>query len=145
MISSLFAILSLIIFSGCAKKEAIKSATDEEVLRERVMAYWNHRMKQELDKSYEYEDPIYKKKVSLVHYIKRLGVDPVKLIEVKIKGVRLEDATASVDLDTRIELKAPGAPGPFAVNMERKDRWGRIEGVWYHVTDEPSAQSGDQK
>lgn len=143
--ASLIAILSLIISSGCAKKEAIKSVSDEEVLRERVMAYWNYRTTQTFDKSYEYEDPIYKKKFSIVYYIKRFGNDPVRLKEVKIKGVRLEDKTAEVDLNRRIEVRAPGAPAPLTLNMDIKDKWGRIEGIWYHVIDGPSAQSGDRK
>lgn len=138
-------LLSLIISIGCVKKDAIKISSDEEVLRERVMAYWNHRVKQEFDKSYEFEDPIYKKGNSLVYYIKRFGLDPVRLKEVKIKGVQMEDAEARIDLTTRIEVRAPGAPAPITVNADRNDRWGRIEGMWYHIIGGHSAQSDDKK
>ncbi len=119
--------------------------SDEEVLRDRVMAYWDQRVKEDFYKSYDFEDPIYKKKMSLVQYVKRLAVDPVRLKDVTIAGIQMEDGAAWVDLKTRIQVRAPGTPGPFTVDMERKDRWGRIEGIWYHVIDEPSAQSGDRK
>lgn len=142
IVTSFILILSLIIYSGCAKKETIKSGTDEEVLRERVMAYWNYRVKQEFDKSYEFEDPIYRKKVSLVSYIKRFGFDPAKMMGVNIKGVQMEDSAAQLDLKAKIEVRAPGAPRPLTVDMDRKDRWGRIEGIWYHVIGEPSGKTG---
>jgi hypothetical protein len=140
----LLLLLSLIISIGCVKKEAIKISSDEEILRERVMAYWNYRVKQELDKSYEFEDPIYKKGHSLVSYIKRFGVDPVRLKEVKISGLQMEDAAARIDLKMRVEVRAPGARAPLKTEADRSDRWGKIEGMWYHVIDEHSARSDDK-
>lgn len=141
----LVVILSLIICLGCAKKETIKTVSDEEVLRERIMAYWNHRMKEELDKSYDFEDPIYKKKFSLVSYIKSFGTNPVNIQDVSIRGIRRNDSTAEVDLDMSIGLKARGMSQPLKSATTRKDRWGKVEGNWYHVIGEPSAQSGDRK
>lgn len=104
------------------------------------MAYWNYRTTQGFDKSYGFEDPIYRKEVSLVQYIKRLASDPVRLRGVKIKGVHKKDAVARVDLITRVTVRVRGAP-PLTVNIDRKDRWGRIEGIWYHVNDEHFPQS----
>lgn len=141
----LLLLLSLIISIGCVTKEAIKTNSDEEVLRDRVMAYWDYRVKQEFDKSYEFEDPIYKKSYSLVAYIKRLGADPVTLKEVKIKGLQMEDASARIDLITKIEVRAPGTRAPLAVGMDRNDRWSRLEGIWYHVIGGNSARADDKK
>ncbi|MBI5101806.1 MAG: hypothetical protein HZB33_08245 [Nitrospirae bacterium] len=109
------------------------------------MAYWDHRVKQEFDKSYEFEDPIYRKSHSVVTYIKKFGIDPVRLKEVKVAGLKVEDHDASVDLSMKIEIRAPGARKPLKVETDRNDRWGRIEGVWYHVIGEQSALSGDKK
>jgi hypothetical protein len=137
--------LFLIISIGCVKKEAIKISSDEEVLRERVMAYWNYRVKQELDKTYEFEDPIYRKSHSIVSYIKKFGVDPIKLKEVKINGLQMEDGVARIDLRTRVELRAPGSRKPLAADADRNDRWGKIDGIWYHVIGGHSDRSGDKK
>ena len=71
------AILCLIILWGCAKKETVRNIPDEDVLQERVTEYWAHVIKEDFIKSYEYEDPLFRKAVSMNQYIK--SQEPLRL------------------------------------------------------------------
>src|ERR1700690_3299340 len=64
---------SLIIFSGCSIKEAVKNVPDEDILRERVMAYWGYKINEEFDKAYEFEYPLYRKTENAVNYIRHFN------------------------------------------------------------------------
>jgi len=134
------AILCLIILWGCAKKETVRNIPDEDVLQERVTEYWAHVIKEDFIKSYEYEDPLFRKAVSMNQYIKSHS-EAFKIKEVKIKTVKIEDNSGDVDLTTKIELRVPGVK-PLVAESERKDRWGKINGIWYHVKDKYSDNQG---
>lgn len=130
-ISLCIAILCLIILGGCAKKETVRNLTDEEVLQERVTEYWSHVTKEDYIKSYEYEDPLFRKTVSMNQYIKSHN-EMYKIKEVKINKVTIEDNSGDVMLATKVELHVPGVK-PLAADTEKNDRWGKIDGIWYHV------------
>lgn len=139
--TSLFiAIICLIILCGCAKKEELRNIPDEEVLQGRVIEYWEHLRKEDYIKSYEYEDPIFRKTVSMNQYIKRHN-EMLKIKEVRVKTIKIEDNSGDVDLTTKIELQFPGAK-PLVTETEKKDRWGKINGIWYHVNDKYSGKQG---
>jgi hypothetical protein len=125
-------IFLLTIFSGCVTKEAVKNVSDEEVLRERVIAYWNHKIREEFDKSYEYEYPLYRKQVSLVKYIKGFKTDVIRWKAVNVKDININDDEAIVGMYINIDVKVPGIR-----RIERdslvKEKWVRVEGIWYHV------------
>lgn len=134
------AILCLIILGGCAKKETVRNLTDEEVLQERVTEYWNLTTKEDYIKSYEYEDPLFRKAVGMNQYIKSHS-DMYKIKEMKINSVTIEDNSGVVYLTTKVELHVPGVK-PLVADTERKDRWGKINGIWYHVNDKYSGKQG---
>jgi len=125
-------IFFLIIFSGCAKKEAIKSVSDEEVLRGRVTAYWNHKVKEEFDRSYEYEDPLYRKKVGLVNYIKSFNTERAGWTNSAVEGLKIENESAIVDMKLRVRIVVKPSK-----NLEQdvllKEKWVKVDGIWYHV------------
>ena len=127
-----FVIFFLIIFSGCAIKSATKNLSDEEVLRERVTAYWNYRVNLELEKSYEYEYPLTRKMQNLVSYIQSFNVGAVQWKSFDIKKISMEEDTAHVDLALKARLRLPGirVSEPETVVT---DQWARYEGQWYHV------------
>jgi hypothetical protein len=122
---------SLIILSGCATKDAVRSASDEDVLRERIAAYWDHRIKGELDKTYEFEDPFYRKKVGLVSYIKSFG-GMVKWKAVAVKDIEVSDNAAVVDLKITTDVRLPETKATD-VTSAVKEKWVKVDGVWYHV------------
>jgi hypothetical protein len=128
-------ILSLVISSGCAPKETVKEKTDEEALRERVMAYWDYKIKGEFDKSYEYEDPLFRKKTGLVSYIRSFRPEVVKWKSVRIEKIAKEDDLATINLNVRTKVTLPQIKG-VENNSEIKDKWVRVDGIWYHVSEE---------
>lgn len=133
-------IIALIIFSGCAKKEAVKNITDEEVLRARVAEYWNYVMKEDFVKSYDYEDLLFQKSVSTMRYIK-MHTEAFKIKDVKINGISLDGNSGVADITVKVEIHAPGVK-PLVTDSARKDRWGKIDGIWYHVSEKYSGKQG---
>jgi hypothetical protein len=131
-----FVIFFLLISTGCATKEALKSASDEEALKTRVMAYWNLKIKGEFEKSYEYEDPFYRKTVSIVNYIKGFNTTTVKWKGAEIKEIHREAAggKADVDLSLRMELMLPEREKirEMENNFPVVDKWIKVDGIWYH-------------
>jgi len=125
-------IFFLIIFSGCAKKEAVRNISEEDVLRERVMVYWDHKIKQEFDKSYEYEDPLFKKKVNMVNYIKGFNIGKAEWSGAKIEGLKIENESAIVDMKIKLRIIA-GASGNIEHDTLVKEKWVKVDGVWYHI------------
>ena len=132
------AILLLVFLAGCVTTKAKHNISDEEGLRERVVSYWDYRIKGDLDKSYGYEDPLYRKAVTLVQYIRRSN-DIIDVKAVKVGKVALENDTAQVDLDMQVEVHAPGAR-PLKTQIQRKEKWGKVDGIWYHVIEKRSLQ-----
>lgn len=126
------AIFFLIIFSGCATKEAVKNISEEEALRERVMAYWDHKVKQEFDKSYEYEDPLFKKKISPVNYMKGFNIGKVEWSGTKIGGLKIENESAIVDMKIKLKIIA-GVSGNVEHDTLVTEKWVKVDGVWYHI------------
>lgn len=128
----------LIIFFGCSIKEGVKNKTSEEILRDRVMTYWELNVRGEFDKSYEYEDPLFRKTVSMVDYIRGHN----RIVQVRkaaVKSVTFEDGAAMVELKTTIELRVPGAK-PLITDTDRKEKWEMFDGIWYHIGENRSLQ-----
>ncbi len=126
------AIFLLTIFSGCVTKEARKDVSDEEVLKERVMAYWQHKVRQEFDKSYGYEDPLFRKKISIVNYIKGFNTARAGWSGASIEGLKIEGDSAIVDMKVRVKITVSSS-GNIEQDVALKERWVKVDGLWYHV------------
>ena len=122
----------LIIFSGCSIKDGVKSGSSDEELRDRIMAFWDHKMKEEFDKSYEYEIPVYRKNTRMVQYIGSFNTDVIKWTSVKVEGIRVEGASALVDLIVRTKVTLPGIRANEA-DSPLYEKWVKVDNVWYHV------------
>lgn len=130
--SLIAAIFFLIIFAGCGTKEAVRIGSAEE-LRVRIETYWQHKTREELDKTYEMEYPLYKKQMTLVNYIKKNSNPHVKINGFTIENISYDsDDSAQVKLRMNLTVKAPGA-APFTHNIDRSEHWARIDSKWYHV------------
>lgn len=128
------AIFCLLILAGCATKEAVKNVSDEDVLRERVTAYWSYRTKGELDKAYLYEDALTRKTMSLVIYMQKYTNPMIKYVSFGINDIKLTgDDIREIAGTLHISLKAPGAKA-----LERDagviEQWVKEDGIWYHAT-----------
>ncbi len=127
----------LIIFAGCSIKETAKNGSDEDALKERIMGYINYRIKDDLLKSYEYEDPLYRKQATLSQYIGKLTSGASKWLSADINSVRVEGNQAYVTMKVRIKALLTGVlPTPPTVvesDTMIKSLWIKQDGVWYHV------------
>ncbi len=126
----------LIILSGCSIKETVRHASDEEVIRERVMAYWGYKISEQFDKAYEFEYPLYKKSTTLLSYLRHLNPN-YHWKKCEIDAVRIAEDLASVDLKitSKAAIHSPTMP---RTELEFKDvmateQWVRVDGTWYHV------------
>jgi hypothetical protein len=126
----------LIILAGCTIKETVKNTSDQEILKERGTAYWGHMCKQEFDKAYEFEYPLYKKTVSLVDYIRRFRRN-VKWENAAVEDITVDDGAAmmKVKVKTEINLMVPKSPRGIKANptVVLNEKWIKVDGVWYHV------------
>lgn len=130
----LFASLVLIISLGCANNISLSKTvkTDEEMLRERVLQYWQHKINLDLDKAYEFEDPAYRAVENKVRYIRHHNIDMVRWKSVEIQGIEIADDRAEVKLKLMVILLLPGMKDEHAMPTFVNDRWVKVDGVWYH-------------
>ena len=127
------AIICLIILLGCAKKEVLENVPDEEALSNRIVKYWDHKVKEEFDKSYDYEDPLFRKKVSMIKYIQSINTSVIKWVGADIENLRREDDVAYVDMKLKIRVMAD--PLHYAEkDVYLKEKWISVDGVWYHTS-----------
>jgi hypothetical protein len=132
----------LIILTGCSIKD-VKDVreesvlSDEEILRERLMAYYNYRVNQEYDKSYEYEDPLYRKTVKLTQYTQRLAVSKAQWKAANVEELKIEDGKADITLRLRVKVLLLNQVAMAAKNIEHdtsvKEAWIKVDGQWYHA------------
>lgn len=125
-------IFPLIIFAGCVTKEAVKNLTEEDVLKERVMAYWGYKVDKELDKAYDYEyNP---EKMTKAVYIGRYLNPTLELRRFDLKTIKInkEEGSAEVALTIINKVSVPGVK-VFETPTAITERWVRVGEVWYHV------------
>lgn len=134
-------IFSLLIFSGCATKEAVKNLTDEDQLRERVMAYWSYKVNQEFDKSYEYEAPFFRNTTSLVKYIRSFKSGRLEWKGAEVKSLKIDGSSAIIDLKISIRLDL-GSSSKIEHEVPLKEKWVRVDGTWYNVPQKFREQTG---
>lgn len=133
-----FFILILMLLSSigmiqCATKAQLVQEAEEEILKRRVQEYWAHRIKGGWDKSYLYELPEYREKVSVVRYINQFGRSPVKWVEFDILELWISGEKGYVKLNTIYRYQAPHfQKSPF--QRESEEEWIRKDGQWYRVS-----------
>lgn len=152
-------IICLIILWGCAKKEVLNNVPDEEVLRNRVVKYWDHKVKGEFDKSYEYELPLYKTQFSVVSYIKGINTARASWVGAEVGTINMENDNAMVDVKLRIKVIQQALPPKAGVDFQKqsalvspnsvetealiKEQWIKVDGSWYHVPSKMLKERGN--
>ncbi len=124
----------MIILTGCATKNSLKTQSEEDILRARVTEFWNYRVNLELDKCYSYEYPLLRKKINLVQYIKTFNTELVRWKSFRIKSIRIFDKeSAEVNLDVLVSVKMPMIK-KFNDKTSIAEKWVKHDGIWYHVS-----------
>jgi hypothetical protein len=130
----------LIIFAGCSIKDTVKSRGEEDILRERVMEYCNYRVNAEFEKSYPIEDPLYRKKMGLGAYLRKMagGINEWKSAEVKGLKIMGEDAEVELKVKIMTRFSLSGAKAGVRLKDVERDtdishKWKKIGGVWHHI------------
>ena len=129
----LLVIFFLIIFSGCATKEAVRNISEDEVLRERVMTYWGHKIRQEFEKSYSYEDPYYRKRFNMVNYIRGIDTARASWTSSTIEGLKIEGDSAIIDMKVKLRITVTPSVKNIEQEVPIKETWVKVDGIWYHV------------
>lgn len=126
-------IFFLIIFSGCATKDAVRNISEDEVLRERVMTYWGHKISQEFDKSYTYEDPYYRKRFNMIKYIKSIDTARASWKSATIEGLKIDGDSAIIDMKVKVHITVAPSARDIEQEFPLKETWVKVDGIWYHV------------
>ncbi|MEW6569609.1 MAG: hypothetical protein AB1390_00320 [Nitrospirota bacterium] len=96
-----------------------------------MMAYWNYKIKKEFDKAYEYEYPVAKR--SLTTYIAKHANPMLEYKSFELKSmVKKADHLADVELTVVPVVKVPGMRA-FERTITIKERWVKVDEVWYHM------------
>ena len=141
-------LLLLLIFAVVSCAGIRKSPkTGEELLRERVDAYWNLRVEGELDKTYQFEYPLYRKKVSYNSYLRRFSNPTFRFEDIKVTHIDVKDKEANIKLKVKVVIRGINRRAlvvgairnnrrSFEADAVIKDKWIRWRDVWYHIPDD---------
>ncbi|MHB8881364.1 MAG: hypothetical protein ACYC69_07605 [Thermodesulfovibrionales bacterium] len=105
------------------------------------MQYCNYRISGEFEKSYHYEDSLYRKKTSLGLYLRRMAGSMNEWKGAEIRSLKVTDEDADVDLKVRVKVRLTmaGSRAPMGglKDVERDtditQKWKKIDGVWHHI------------
>jgi len=75
----------LLIFAGCVKNLSHK-ISDKELLRQRVETYWGHLVNRALDKTYFFEYPLLREKMSMESGFTSRMLRKTLAVQIKWKG-----------------------------------------------------------
>jgi len=127
----LLAVVVLVSLQCTARKQVVKE-DDEAVLRQRVQEYWNYRMKGEWDKTYAYEAPEYREKVTLASYKNQNGRSPMKIESFDITELWASGDEGNVTLKIKHRWSVPNFQ-KAAFEQENRERWVKKDRQWYHL------------
>jgi hypothetical protein len=123
-------LLSSIGMIQCATKSQVVQETEEGILKKRVREYWDHRIKGEWDKSYLYELPEYREKVSVLKYINQNGRSLVKWVSYEIMEVAISGEEGKIRLNGKYRYLAPQTKNAEFQRMI-EEQWVKVETQWY--------------
>ena len=118
------------LFSGSG---ALATPQDqEERLTKRVNEYWGYKIKRNFEKSYPYESPEYRQKITLSKYQQSFGPG-VEWLSVKVEKVEIKKdlATVRVKIGYRWTMVPVGPKDGFSGT--KTENWRMVDGTWYRV------------
>ncbi len=137
---SIYIIFILLMYSGCAEN-AVKKESDEETLRKRAEAYWAHKVRREFDQSYEYEDPFFRKNVTMVRYIQTIPAGRITWTGAGVERISLNGDKAEIDMKVAVSIVVSSKRN-IEQDVRITDKWVKVDGVWYHVYEKGGGKPG---
>ena len=114
----------------CSPKSQIIKEDEETVLRRRVQEYWSYKIKGEWEKSYLYESPEFRERVSILAYINQNRRSIVKWEGFDVLEIWTSGEEGHVKVDRKYRYIIPQTPkGAFEKVAE--ERWIKKDGQWY--------------
>jgi hypothetical protein len=131
-------IFILMLFSAigliqCATKTHLVREAEEEILKTRVREYWAHRIKGEWDKSYLFESPEYREKVSLLNYINQHGRSLVKWVDFEITEIAVKNGEGKVKVSGKYMYLIPQVKKAEFQRLT-EELWGKVETQWFRLS-----------
>ena len=131
--SVIVSVLMVLTVSSCAIKG--KSLSQEDVLSQRVCAYWDLVVNRQYDQAYQYEYPLLKKEMDISTYLRTRSNPLTRYKEAEIESIEFREGdVADLEILFKIELSPPGVKKPGVIQVKRSDRWVKVKGIWYHVS-----------
>jgi hypothetical protein len=130
----------LLIYSGCAKN-FVKKESDEEILKTRATAYWNHKVRGEFDRSYEFEDPFFRKNVNLNRYIQSIPAGRITWQGAGVERITVYGERADIDIKLAIKIIVSSKKN-IEQDVKITDKWVKVDGIWYHVHEKGGGNPG---
>jgi len=123
------------VIAGCATSgTAPRSVSDEDHLKTRVKAYWTAKIDGDEEACYRMEDPVFRKTWSLTEYIRAEG-RIAKWMKAEVVDMNLTGSSAVVTMDTVVRIRVPQARAEGMIPRKMTERWAKVDGEWYRVTD----------
>ncbi len=120
-------ISSKILFALCSAAVLACSCHGKAApLNERIQAYWDARVKRQVERAFEFEMPGVMEKQD---YLKKMMATNIAFTKYSIRSIREKADEAEVDL--QVEYLLPGLSRPVSSSL--LDKWVRVEGRWYHL------------
>jgi hypothetical protein len=118
-------------FLSCTSAIKPQKIPESEILRRRVTEYWALKVKKDFDKTYEYEVPSYREKVTMVDYIMRQG-QVIRFTDAEIREMDVDGDRARVEVFVRFNYQIP----QFKIKTSGdsiREKWAKFKGEWYHI------------
>jgi hypothetical protein len=141
VIKSLIILMAAVAFPCCAHLGNGDRASRDQLIQ-RVTAYWNARIEDQVETAYSIEHPEARKNLPFHRYARTIALPQqaatgaiVKLLSFKILAVDLKEDQANVTVQQETQIIAPGIHSVLKLSTE--EQWFRVQGEWYHQLKDP--------
>lgn len=123
-------LLLALLLVGCAGPQRPAGAAHDEPLGERVVRYWEARMRGDLLATYQLHEPAFRRAVTFAAFSQGRSATPTLAYE--ILDERIEGDLAFVKVKKQSTVKHPLLVKPVQPRWtESEEQWIRVEGAWY--------------
>jgi len=116
---------------SCTSAIKPQKIPESEILRKRVTEYWALKVKRDFDKTYAYEVPSYREKVTMVDYIMSQG-QVIRFTDAEIKEMDVDGDRAKVEVLVRFNYQIPKFKIKTSGDFIR-EKWVKFKEEWYHI------------
>ena len=124
--------LVICIMSSCAPQAAVRKASDDEMLAERVGLYWQARQNNDRTALRDAIDPSLRDEYMRHVDSRKQGPDGSGIASYKVEQIVLE-AEGQAMVETKLTVKILHAllGSPYMIEQRVRNRWVKKDGVWY--------------